>query len=455
MRFLCALAIAISPITRFPGFFHGVAPVKLSVFLLALGSWLVGKVARARRCDVGQPVAGIGTWLSLSPQFAVLLFALPLWTLITFLVAESPAAKGAGPVLTQLTVLAFFCIFLDITFAREQESWRFLRVLVVSAAAVGCLAILQYVVMQFGVLRFLAELIIPKIDRDLMLTGASPELPPWGYRSWGTFHHFNLLGIFLALAFPIAAICMMGSRRRLDRQLYALAALLIVGGIFCSGSRGAWLNVSTGTAFLLILGVRRIPKAPLLPALAALCFLGLIFQGEIRQYFRIGSGLSNRDIIWNNSWQMITERPLVGWGPGAFSRSYLDRFGFPSYIERGTAERELEFLGRIDLLDYWHAHNLFLHNAAEMGLLAAVLVLLLFFFYFRALMRYRPLYGAHRSRDLLVSGCSAAVLGNFVHSFFETSTNIAYSPLGIPFALVFAVGLAEMARGRKPSGSKG
>jgi len=461
MHILFALALLLAPITRFPGYFHLVAPVKAALYLLVLVAWLACRAAPWARTRSGIAVAGESgkdqraPWLR---RIDVLFLAIVAWICLTSLLSPAPLSQGAGVLLAHVTIFAFFYAFLDLVSRDARQPWWLVRVLVVAAAAVGSLAILQYVVMQFGVLRFLAELIIPQLDRDLLLGDDAQPLPAWGYRSWGTFHHPNLLGIFLALALPIAAILPLVEKRRLVRGLAALAALSILGGIFCSGSRGAWLNGTAGAGLMLLVVAkqarRRIPKAWLLAPLVILPFLGLLFHDAIRQYFRLSSILSNRDIIWQNTWTLVTENPWFGTGPGTFSHAYLHRFGFPSEIERATALRELASFGRIDLLDHWHAHNLLLHYAAEMGLLGALLVLLVFVVYFRELFSiHRHIRGDLGRHGLLVAGCSAAVAGNLVHGLTETTMSFSDPALGIPFVFVLAVGLGAMQQLRARSGS--
>ncbi len=449
MRLLFGLVLLLAPITRFPGFFHLVAPVKTTVAILALGSWWVRRGARRRRDGEGiglEGGGGHGHWPQPVRHLSLVFIALVLWTGLTAWVSTAGASQGIDLLLAHLLVAAFFYPFFALASSEGPAGRQMLWVLIATAAAIAALAILQYVVAQFGVLPFLVDLIIPKLDRDLLATAGAEALPAWGYRSWGTFHHPNLLGIFLALVFPLAVALLPTTKTRLGRCFALSAVLSIAGGIFCSGSRGAWLNVAVGIAFLLLLQARRIPKAWWLAAATALPLAALMLRDEIRLYFRLGSLLSNRDIIWRTTWALIAERPVFGWGPGTFSRTYLDRFDFPSYVERGTARRELESLGRIDLLDHWHAHNLWLHYGAEMGWLGALLVLLIFLAFLRSVATSGMWRRDLDTRGLVAAGCSAAVVGNLVHSCLETTTNVAYPAIGIPFVLVLATGLASMGR---------
>ena len=435
-----ACILVISPITRFPGFFELVAPVKGGIALVVLIVWWLDR--RQRRTSLS-PYAPLS-------QLNGLFIALLLWTVLTLLLSTAPA-KGWGVLLAELTVLAFFYPFLDLATSGTERSWTLAWAFTGGAVAVAGLAILQYVVMQFGVLDFLVPLIIPQLDRDLIPAGGTLPLPAWGYRSWGTFHHPNLLGSYLPMALPMAIVLLLGSRQRHHRAVAWLAVLLIAAGIFCSGSRGGWLNAAIGLSVLLVFWAPHIPRRWILGAATAVAALGLIFQGQLSHYLRLDNVLSNRDIIWRHAWILIRERPWFGWGPGTFSRLYLERFDFPTGVERFTASRELASLGRVDLLDHWHAHNLFVHYAAEMGLFAVVLVGLLFAVYGRAFLRFKASSGDLGRSDLLAVGCSAAVAGNLVHSLLETTINFNYPALGIPFIFLFATGLASMGRSAQPA----
>ena len=166
---------------------------------------------------------------------------------------------------------------------------------------------------------------------------------------------------------------------------------------------------------------------------------GAAFTRRIAPYLRLGYGFSNRDIIWNRSLELIAEAPLSGLGPGRFAREYLARFGLPSYIEELTAERELKSLGRVDLYEHWHAHNYFLHCAAESGLPAAALAALFFAAYFQR----GPQLNSARPDRWIATGCSAAVAGSLVHSLFEVPIHLDYPPIGGAFMAVVAIGLGS------------
>jgi len=492
MRYLLALTLLISPISRFPGFFFLVAPIKGALYFLTLGAWFfrrrsslattwpfsITRILSSAREATDSAAGREGRkkqppfpQLSSLRWLEALFLTLLLWICVTSLLSSAPIAKGASILLAHLTVFAFFFVFLDHVTSDEREPWWVVRLFLFSAAAIGSLAILQYVVMQFGVMRFLTDLIIPKLDRDLLLGPDAIPLPSWGYRSWGPFHHPNILGLFLALALPLALVLPFAEKQRRFKILAVGAALLIFGGIFSSGSRGAWLNIAVASCVLLLPAARRlpqllskvlpkaIPKGWLLAPVGSLALVGVIFHQQIWQilwqYFRLNSILSNREIIWKNTWTMVKENPIFGTGPGTFSRLYLERFDFPSEIERGTALRELASFGEIHLLDHWHAHNLYLHSAVEMGLPGALLIVLLFVVYFKDFCKVflRPgLRGGDLGRKgLLAWGCSAAIAGNLVHGLTETTLNFSYPSIGVPFIFVFALGFGTMQQGRDPS----
>ncbi len=445
MYLLFVLVLLIAPIARFPGFLHVVAPAKGALAVVALGAWLFHH-ARRKGSVVVVP------WSRPVRQLVALQIAFLAWIGITLLLSTNPSAPGGSVFLAHATVFAFFIPFFTFAVATPEHHRRLLWAFVAAATAVACLAVLQNVVMQFGVLRELAPLIIPKLDRDLFLVDTPAPMPAWGYRSWGSFHHPNLLGAYLALAFPIVVALLLGARGRRTRGLLLVVAIVIAGGLFCSGSRGGWMNVVVGCSVLWLLCAPRISRPLGLGLLSGLSVMALLFRAQLGSYFRIDNVLSNRDIIWGNAWTMISERPIFGWGPGTFSRTYLERFDFPSYIERGTAMREMDSFGRINLLDYWHGHNLFLHEATEMGLPALAMLALFFLIYAKTFVVTRSVTPARDRHALLIAGCTAAVVGNLVHSLLETTINVGDPALGVPFLFVFATGLAAMqAKHRTPA----
>lgn len=436
---LLALALLLAPISRVPDAFAAFEPVRIALLVLTLLVWL-GTLLRDQS-------RGQGAADALPPRALLALqIAFLAWLSLGMLFSAQPSAAGGRVLLTYFTTFAFVLPFFTLATREPETHRRLLQVFLATAAAVGSVAILQYVVMQFGVLHSLTDLIIPKVDRDLFLGPDPAPMPAWGYRSMGTFHHSNLLGLFLGLAVPLALVSILMATTRRARLVSTAAAVTIVAGLFASGSRGGWLNVAVGLGVLTLIYLPRIPWRIRWATIAVAALVVVLGFEQVRTYLRLDNLLSNRDVIWVNSWTMIAERPVVGWGAGTFPPLYLERFDLPSHIERFTAERELISLGRAWVREYWHAHNAWLHLATESGLPALLLLLGIFGFYGNRFVRARPRPVAD-DRHLLAAGCTAAISGNLVHSLLETSANFADLALGLPFAFVFATGLASL---RKP-----
>jgi O-antigen polymerase len=107
-------------------------------------------------------------------------------------------------------------------------------------------------------------------------------------------------------------------------------------------------------------------------------------------------GCSSRRVLWANVWELVSQRPLVGWGIGELA-----------YAHYATLYQGARFC---DILD--NAHNLPLHLAVELGLPAAVLLLAVIGW---AVVRGKP-WRARTNADQL---SWAALLVVAIHSLVE------------------------------------
>ncbi len=153
------------------------------------------------------------------------------------------------------------------------------------------------------------------IDTDLLLDGFSNK------RFYGQFQTFTLPLLALPLLLP--------GRRSSKALLFGLLTcwwLIAVTG----GTRGTWLGMSASVAIAFSLG--RTGRSWVAWQLAAaalgiLLFIGIFsllpawlgmsvdnFAGD-----RLSTSLSAREILWQQAWSMIKERPLLGFGPMHFA----------------------------------------------------------------------------------------------------------------------------------------
>jgi O-antigen ligase len=251
-------------------------------------------------------------------------------------------------------------------------------------------------------------------------------------RATSVYQHPNNLGLALERVWPLAAALAAWawrfSPRRTTSMLYALAALLCLGGIAVSVSRGAWLASGVAAVLLLLplvwrrLGRRAVPAlAGMAVVLALLAVLALTVRGSIT-----GGSTSVRLLLWRESVQYIAAHPL-GLGMGQFYFYHDPQFG-RSLIDpalRGTSEQFVS-----------HPHNIILDiwlRMGPLGLLAFGWLLARFFRHARAALA--TMRGT--MRWFIALGAAAAMTGALLHGMVDTFYFV--SDLAIDFWLLLAL----------------
>ncbi len=236
------------------------------------------------------------------------------------------------------------------------------------------------------------------------LAGAGPEafaIAGGRTRAFGDFGQPNPFGGYMNMVWPLGLALVapwLGGRRAGRRptvpgwlRVLGLAAGGLAGlGLLLSWSRGAWLAAMVGAAAMALVWLAAVLRPPVRPvALLALiaglmlALTGLAVGGLARSPAAITARLGSvaetfavwdvADVEVNDAnfatvervahWQaaaaMWADRPWVGQGPGQYELAY----------PRFRLARWPEPLG--------HAHNLYLHLAAETGLLGLAAYLLL------------------------------------------------------------------------------
>lgn len=378
-----------------------------------------------------------GAWTAGGRTWGAYFFFFTAFLFLNFWATDDPLlwAKSA---LIHLLAFAYYYYFLEFA-ADSQRRETVLLVFVATAGAVGALAVLQAIVLYFKLdLGPFQRLVLSEALREAARRKSSLELVPLGYRSIGTFYHPNLLGMYLALSFPVAAsFAVMG--RGAVRAIARGALVLILAGALTSGSRGFFLNAAVGGAVLVFLTRGVLSKTTLAACAAVVVALLAAFYARQPEYFRLTHVLSSRDVIWDHAASLFLERPWTGFGLGSFSQEYFSRFGFPSANDLQSQLPEIVLAGDLHVLAGFHAHNIFLQYATEGGVIGAALALL-----FMALagrfawtLRHRESFLAPADSVVAVAGISA-LAGHFAQGLVEGVTLFYNLSLGLSLALVLA-----------------
>jgi O-antigen polymerase len=264
----------------------------------------------------------------------------------------------------------------------EEEKERFLYVIFFSGMIEACIGQLQY---------FFPELRLPFIAYS---TGDI----------YGNFQHHNLLASFLATSLVISLFLITGSRfnvlRKFYKALFYLMAAVIFLVLFLTGSRTGLAGLLLGSGILVMTRPGAYRKASLyLTAWVLMLVIGFgcnfitekyLFQKErglfysAKKFKTASESLTGeratdpRAFIYRVSYEMFKDKPLLGHGPGGFTRSYVH------YRKDVAAEGNRPL--KISTFTYY-PHNDVLYLLIESGIVGGAGLLLLAFIFLRCLFR--------------------------------------------------------------------
>jgi putative inorganic carbon (HCO3(-)) transporter len=254
------------------------------------------------------------------------------------------------------------------------------------------------------------------------------QFPDLKVRVFSTMQNPNLLAGFLVTIIAIA----IGLGLQLtagDQKLSMLALVLVLGGcLVLTYSRGAWVSLAVVIGAYGILYDRRILWLLLVGPAVMLCF-SEVSSRIVSIFHPTDTSSTLRLALWHSTLAMIGDNPLSGIGWGAYWLVY------PQY----------DFFINDESTVIFHAHNMYLHLAAETGLpgLGAFVA----FMYCHAHTAARLLRESHPAWvHGLLTGLVAAILGLAVSGLTDHILfSIQMSMLAwLLFAVVIAVKQAEV-----------
>lgn len=237
----------------------------------------------------------------------------------------------------------------------------------------------------------------------------------------GLFGNPNELALNLVVTIPVAVALLLSSRRVAGKAFYGGAALLMVGGVLVTFSRGGFLGLACGSALLAWRLRRRKPLGVALCGAAALCLLLVLvpagYGSRLASIFdhsldAVGSASQRQNLLFL-SIKVALANPLLGIGIGCF----------PIVSIRGLV-----------------THNAYTQVAAEMGLLACAVFLMFLVTPFRGLRRVEREAGAGRGAGdarfyYLSVGLQASIVGYMVGAFFISSAYMWYTYYLVGYAV--------------------
>lgn len=243
----------------------------------------------------------------------------------------------------------------------------------------------------------------------------------------------NAVAGCLVLFLPLQA-SLLASRGR-DRPLWVTSVQLVLllmttGTLVLLQSRGAWLGLGLGVLLYLLIS----KPARYLPVLAGVTAFAVLFVSEIGPD-RLptpkpddSDTIAERVELWSRGIYMVRDHPFSGVGLNQF-RTVVPTL-YPAFSRTPDA-------------DVVHAHNQFLHTAAELGLPGLVAYLALWLGSTFVLARARRL--AHSGFDRAV--LSGTLVGLLAHLGFGMADAIPVgAKIGITYWFTLALGMAVASR---------
>ncbi len=253
---------------------------------------------------------------------------------------------------------------------------------------------------------------------------------------FGPFVNHNHFAGYMEMLLPLpVALIVTGAARAEARLFYAFAAMTMGIATVVSLSRGGIISLLAEMMFILAMSFRlsKRRKAGSQHALSNLAGIGavvVIIMAIIAGVFWIGADsvvnrvtqgqltgdeqgtetfYSSRGWIWQDTLKMISARPVLGAGLGAYQTAYP---GFSEHDKGLVVDK---------------AHNDYLQLLAESGIVGGLLALWFAFLVFRGVAR------GLRSRDpwpvALALGSGAAMVAMLVHSFFDFNLQLPANSL--------------------------
>ncbi len=213
--------------------------------------------------------------------------------------------------------LSGILLFIFAASLTEEEKYRTVRIIVLSAALVGVLAIHQYF---FGLKHLLSYLAKENITDPFILEYASQQ------RVFLPFVTPNILGDYLLLILPLALII------KGKKKWFILMILLFA--IFLTKSINAALGLLAGMMFYFYLRKDLPFKKYYLIVLPILISAAIIFLRQItikEHLLPLFSGIRRLE-YWQETFKIIIRYPILGVGPGNFNLA-LSRYAHNAYLQ--------------------------------------------------------------------------------------------------------------------------
>lgn len=268
-----------------------------------------------------------------------------------------------------------------------EQTKRLVRTLLVSAALVAAYGFYQY---------------INGVDISAFEWVDGDQFPDLKVRVFSTLGNPNLLAGFLVMMMAVATGLGLAAGRPAARL--ALFSLVLALGVCLAltYSRGAWLSVLAVIGAYGVLYSRKTFWLLLLVPVAVVAGHDVLMERLMSILNPTDTSATLRLALWESTRFMIAEKPLTGIGWGAYWLVYPE---YDFFIQNAATK-------------IYHAHNMYLHIAAEIGIPGLLAFLAVMFGHARlALAGARE--GGNRWAGGLMLGVLTALVGLAVSGFTD------------------------------------
>lgn len=239
--------------------------------------------------------------------------------------------------------------FLTGQLVRDEEQLR----RIMEALALGAVVVVVYGFSQFFV----------GIDTSQMKWVDGEAFPELTRRVFSTWENPNILAGYLNEAICFVFAFLMAGKERLARFLLGISLLALVGCLLMTYARGAFLAIAAVIGLYGIFRDWRVLFACVGVGAAALFSEPLLAERLISAFTAADTSSEMRLALWESTVAMIFDHPVMGIGWGAYWMVY------PQY----------DFYINDPAVKIVHAHNMYLHFAAEIGVFGAMAYFWTFF----------------------------------------------------------------------------
>ncbi len=275
--------------------------------------------------------------------------------------------------------------------------------------------------MGFGVILASFDAIWQVWTRKDFIRGYEPVINLDLVRATASFKDSNVLGIYLSAIAPlIFGLALYWSKKRMKLVL-ALTSIAVLAAIAFTYSRPTLLAIYVAL-FLLGFAMR---DRRLIAVLVILTLISPFLLPKNVKNWMQGVGYNplrvmcndDRIAVYRNTLHMIKAHPLIGLGANTYMKNYKNY-------------REAVEYRNIVTQDYMYAHNIYLHMAAEIGLLGlAVFIWLLYKLFLETMRIYRDTEDRYlKIVSISLVACLAAFLVNGL-----TESSLYYSRVAVIF----------------------